>query len=301
MAVVLFSALVVAVESVGVEVAINTLGVAPFTVAIIPSVVAGLVLLTAMPRATRTIVTGLGGRGWLFMIATCLVIAAGVFMWFDAVGRIGASKEAILGGGSSEVLFIVLLSAIFLSERLTKIEFLGSAFVLLGVFLVLANADPLSPSLGFGEIEAIVSSFLLAISVIMTAMLLRSHRLTPVSGLELLVSGGLLLAVGIPFGLVSWPGNEEFLALVALGGFPAVGILTYYAGVPRIGASLTSVLFALTGIMTVGVQVLVLRLVPGAEMILPRSLPLTLAGGAVAFAGVYLLNSGKGEHPPSGG
>lgn len=291
MGIALISGLVVAVEAVGVEAAINTFGIGSFVVAAVPSIVAGVLLLASMPRATGTLVTGLGRRGWPFMIATCAVIAAGVFLWFDAVGRIGASKEAILGGGSSEVLFIVLLSAVFLSERLTRTEAFGSALVLLGVFIVLANTETLSLAIGPGEIEAIVSSFLLAISVVMTAILLRSHRLISVCGMELLLSGLLLLLVGTTLGLISWPGNLEMLVLVGLGAFPVVGMLTYYAPVPRIGASLTSVLFALTGVMTVGVQLVVLAVVPEAEMILPQSLLLAVLGGVVAFAGVYLLNS----------
>jgi len=298
MAIALFSALVVAVESVGVEGALNTFHISSYVVAVVPSIVGGLILAGSMPSATRTVVTGLGRRGWTFMIATCTFMGLGVLMWFDAVGRIGASKEAILGGGSSEVLFIVLLSALFLSERLTRVEATGSAFVLLGVFIVLANTDTLSFSIGPGEIEAVASSFLLAVSVVMTAMLLKSHKLTPVSGLELLVSGSILLVIGAPLGLISWPGVGEFLVLVGLGCFPAVGMLAYYAGIPKIGASLTSVLFALNGIMTVGVQLLVVAIVPDADMILPRSLPLALVGGLVAFVGVYLLNSGQGAPRP---
>lgn len=291
MGIVVFSALVVAFESVGVEAAINTFGIGSFVVSAVPSIVAGLALISAAPAPSRRVAADLGRRGWLFMLATSVFIAFGVLLWFDAVGRIGASKEAILGGGSSEVLFIVLLSAVFLGERLNRREVTGSALVLLGVFIVLANAETFSLDIGLGEAEAIVSSFLLAVSVVMTAVLLRSHRLVPVSGIEMLLSGGLLLAMGAPLGLLSWPGATGLLVLLGLGCFPAVGILTYNAGLPKIGASLTSVLFALVGIMTVGVQLLVLAAVPGAEMILPRSLPLALLGGVVAFLGVYLLNS----------
>ncbi len=293
MGIVLFSALVVAVESVGVEAAINTFGIGSFMVAAVPSTVGGLILLASMPDTSVEVVRGLQRRGWLFLLATCTFIAVGVLLWFDAVGRIGASKEAILGGGSSEVLFIVLLSALFLSERLSRFEAFGSVLVLLGVFLVLANGEDMSLTLGLGEVEAIVSSLFLAVSVIMTAVLLRSHRLIAVSGLELLLSGVILIGVGVPSGAITWEGWKELAVVVGLGCFPAVGMLAYYAGLPKIGASLTSVLFALTGIMTVGVQLAVLAIVPGAEMMLPRSLPLTVAGGLVAFAGVWMLNRGQ--------
>lgn len=297
MGIVLFSALVVAFESVGVEAAINTFGIGSFVVSAVPSIVAGIALVAATSGATKRVAVDLGHRGWLFMLATSAFIAAGVLLWFDAVGRIGASKEAILGGGSSEVLFIVLLSAIFLAERMTKREALGSTLILLGVFMVLANAETLSLEIGLGELEAIASSLLLAVSVVMTAVLLKSHSLVPVSGIEVLLSGAILLVVGFLLGLVEWPGVNGILILVGLGCFPAVGIVTYYAGLPRIGASLTSVLFALVGVMTVGVQLLVLAVVPGAEMILPGSIPLALSGGAIAFAGVYILNMKTGGAP----
>lgn len=293
MGIVIFSALVVAFESVGVEAAINTFGITSLVVSAVPSIVGGVILVCSMPAATVSVSKAFGRRGWAFMLSTCTFIAVGIFLWFDAVGRIGASKEAILGGGSSEILFIVVLSALFLSEKLTKREAVGSILVLLGVFLVLMNTDSYSLDLGIGEIEAIASSFLLAVSVVMTALLLRSYRLTPISGLELLMSGGLLLSVGAALGVLVWPGAEGFLVLLGLGCFPAVGIVAYNAGLPKIGASLTSVLFALTGIMTIGVQLLVIFVVPGSEMILPGSLPLAVLGGAVALIGVCVLNRGN--------
>jgi drug/metabolite transporter (DMT)-like permease len=231
------------------------------------------------------------------MMCGVAFIAAGVLLWFDAVGRIGAGKEAILGGGSFEILFIVLLGAVILSERLNRLEMFGSVLVVLGVLLVLVNADDLSHSVGIGEAEAIVSSFLLAVSVIITTLLLRKHPLATISGLELIFSGILLLLSGIVLGYIEWIDLVSILMLAGLGILPALGIVTYNAGLPKIGASLTSVLFALTGIMTVGVQLFVLFLFPESDMKLPQSVPLALAGGVVAFAGVYLLNlkSGRGE------
>lgn len=292
MGIVMFSALVVAFEAVGVEAAINTFDISSYVVSVVPSIVGGLVLVCVTPRSTASVARNLGGRGWLFIFGVGVFSAIGIFMWFDAVGRIGASKEAILGGGSSEVLFIVMLSVVILSERLARREVAGSALVLLGVFLVLVNTDSLTLELGIGEVEAIVSSFCLAVSVVMIALLLRTHALSAVSGIALLSSGALLLFVGISFGLIQWPSLEGFAVLLGLGCFPAVGLLTYNAGLPKIGASLTSVLFALTGVMTVGVQVLVLAAVPGSDMILPGSVPLAILGGLVAFTGVYLLNTG---------
>jgi drug/metabolite transporter (DMT)-like permease len=288
--VVLTSALIVAFETVSVEGAVNIAGLDVFLVSSMPMLVGGAILVGFRPSGTVRFVRELGSGGWLYMLCLCACVALGVILWFDSVHRIGASKEAILGGGSSEVLFVVLLSAVFLGERLRRLEIFGSLLVVAGVFIVLANTDDLSLTLGFGEVEAIISSFVLGLSVVITTVLLRRHALAPLSGIEMLVSGIILLAFGSLTGQIERPDSEGFLILLGLGLFPAFGFLTYNAGLPNIGASLTSVLFALTGIMTVGVQLLVLLLFPDADMILPQSIALAVLGGLVAFTGVYLLN-----------
>jgi len=288
--VVLTSALIVAFETVSVEGAVNIAGLDVFLVSSMSMLVGGTILVGFRPSGTVRFVRELGSRGWMYMLCLCGCVAMGVIFWFDSVHRIGASKEAILGGGSSEVLFVVLLSAAFLGERLRRLEIFGSLLVVAGVFIVLTNTDDLSLTLGFGEVEAIISSFVLGLSVVITTILLRKHALAPLSGMELLVSGVILLVFGFLTGQIEWPDPEGFLILIGLGLFPAFGLLTYNAGLPKIGASLTSVLFALTGIMTVGVQLLVLLLFPDADMILPQSIALAVLGGLVAFTGVYLLN-----------
>ncbi len=290
-AIVLLSAIVVAFESVAVEGALNTAHIDVFLVSAIPPMIGGVILLSVRPSTTRSFMKDLGLAGWGRMSILGALVGAGVLLWFDAVGRIGASKEAILGGGSSEVLFVVLLSAIFLSERMRRIEVVGSVMVLAGVLLVLVNANRISFTIGFGEVEAIISSLILGGSVVYTTHLLRDYDLTPLSGLELFFSGLVVLVAGAALGMLKWPGDVTgWLVLLLIGLFPAVGLGTYNSSLPRIGASLTSVLFALNGIMTVGVQLLVLVFEPHAKIILPQSVPLALIGGVVAFVGVYLLN-----------
>ncbi len=287
---VLMSALVVALESVAVEGALNIAEIDILLVTTVPVLIGGLILLFATPKSTIHFARSIGRRGWLGLSAMCILGAFGTFLWFDSVGRIGASKEAILGGGSSEVLVIVILSTLFLSERLTKRETLGSVLVLAGVFVVLSNVERLSLSIGLGELEAITSSFFFAGSVVITTYLLWSHDLTALSGFQLLYTGVVLSIGAVAMG-VTGPRDLTALAiLLSIGVFPALGLWMYNSGLPKIGASLTSVLFSLSGIMTVGVQLLILVIFPKADIILPHSVPLALTGGLVAFTGVYLLN-----------
>ena len=289
--IVLFSALVVGFETVIIEGALRIADLSVYLVAGVPTIVGGSILLGISPKSSGEFARGLGGRGWIAMLAVCVLSATGILMWYDAVGRIGASKEAILGGGSSEVLFIVILSAIFLKERLSRLEAIGSILVVLGVFVVLANGEDLGLSLGIGEAEAIISSVFLAISVVIVTKLLRTHELTPLSGIELLVSGLLTMLVASSLGLVgTWPTSRGWGILLAIGILPAIGLLTYNAGLPKIGASMTGVLYALSGIITVGVQLVVLFFIPDADLQLPDSLFLAVTGSMIAFVGVYLLN-----------
>ncbi len=293
--VVLFSALIVAFESVAIEASLNISDIDLFLVSAMPSIVGGLILMGVSPRHTLEFSKGLGRKGWTGMLVLCIFAATGVIMWFDAVGRIGAGKEALLGGGSSEVLFVVILSALFLRERLGKWEAIGGTMIVVGVFLVLADVGNVTLDFGLGEAEAIASSFFLGAAVVMTTALLKNHALTPLSGVELLLSGIIVLAVGVAAGIIEFPNMTGWAILLLLGLFPAAGLLTYNAGLPKIGASLTSVLFALNGIMTVGAQLLILLAVPDAEIMLPRSVLLATLGGTIAFAGVYLLH----RNPPA--
>ena len=299
--VVLVSALWVAFESVLVEGALRIADIHIFLVSSIPLISGGIILISIAPQGASAFSKGLGRKGWGWMTLLCALSAAGAFMWFDAIGRIGASKEALLGGGSSEVMFIVILSAVFLKERLSRWEVVGGLLVVAGVFVVLANAKEVSFSVGPGEIEAIVSSLFLGTSVIIATYLLYTNDLTVLSGIQLLYSGAIMLAFSLALGIVRLPDLGGWFLLVAMGAMPAVGLWTYNAGLPRIGASLTSVLFALSGVMTVGVQLLVLGIFPDADIQLPQSIVLAVLGGAVAFAGVYLLNTDKGRMKSTAG
>lgn len=289
MGIVIFSALIVAVESVAVEGALNIVLLDIFIVTGMPSIVGGLILMGIKKNETTNFIKKMSRQEWLFLFALSSAAAFGAYFWFDAVGKIGAGKEALLGGGSSEVLFVVLLSAIFLSERLTRWEALGGILILIGVFLVLIRAESFSLSIGLGEIEAIASSFLLASSAVMTAKLLRKHDVAPVSSLQLIISGAVILAIGFALGLSLTIGLIGLAILVVLGIFPAMGILTYFYGLKGIGASITSILFALNGIMTLIVQLSVVAIFPE-SLIVPKNLALALIGGIIAFFGVYLLN-----------
>ena len=138
-AIVLVSAAVVAFESVAVEGALNIAEVDVFLVSAIPPIIGGLILLSVRPKSSKKFVASLGLSGWTKMSILGTLVGAGVLLWFDAVGRIGASKEAILGGGSSEVLFVVLFSALFLQERLSMVQWIACALIISSALLAVIS------------------------------------------------------------------------------------------------------------------------------------------------------------------
>lgn len=293
-AIVLLSALFVGYEAVSVEIALKAAFLDVFLVASMPAIIGGLILIAFTPRKTIRMTTEFTRREWLLFLFLSTVATVGVLLWYDSVEQIGASKEAILGGGSSEVLFVVILSAIFLGERLNRWEIFGSFLILMGVFLVLVNRDTLALTLGRGEIEAIVSSFFLGSSVIMVAKMLRNHPVIPFSGLELLLSGVILLIVAVIITPVVWPDAAGWILLITLGIFPAFAISTYYAGLQGIGASITSVLFALSGMLTIVAQLSLVIFVPNV-LKFPENIVLALIGGVIAFIGIYLIERNPSE------
>lgn len=294
--IVLFSAIVCAYEAVAVEGALNTAKLDIFLVTAMPSIAGGLMLIAFRPRATHKLTVSMGRRQWSYILLLSLIASVGVFMWYDAVAKIGASKEAILGGGSSEVLFVVILSALFLGEKLNRWEIFGGFLILMGVFLVLVNKDILSLTLGPGEIEAIFSSFFLASSVVMVAKMLREYDIIPVLGMELMLSGSMLLAMGLIVSPIVWPDAVGWVLLFSLGIFPALSITTYFAGTKGIGASLTSVLFSLSGILTIVAQLSVLLFIQDANVKFPENMMLAIIGGVIAFIGVYLIEENPTKH-----
>ncbi|HUW42603.1 MAG TPA: DMT family transporter [Thermoplasmata archaeon] len=297
-AIVLFSAIVVAYEAVAVEGALNTANLDIFLVTAMPSIAGGLMLIAFRPRATHKLTMSMDRRQWSYILLLSLVASVGVFTWYDAIARIGASKEAILGGGSSEVLFVVILSALFLGEKLNRWEIFGGFLILMGVFFVLVNRDILSLTLGTGEIEAIAGSFFLASSVVMVTKMLREYDIIPVLGMELLLSGIMLLIIGLIAFPIVWPDAVGWIILIALGIFPPLSITTYFAGTKGIGASLTSVLFSLNGILTIVAQLSVLIFIHDANVKFPENMVLAIVGGVIAFFGVYLIEENPTKHGP---
>jgi len=71
-------------------------------------------------------------KSWKDFIPASIFLSIGIFTWYDAVSRIGASKESLLSG-PMETITILLIARLFLHERLNKVQFTGVAVAITGL------------------------------------------------------------------------------------------------------------------------------------------------------------------------
>lgn len=224
-------------------------------------------------------------QSWKYLLPGSILLAAGVFAWYDSVGRVGASKEGLLSG-PLETIVILFLARIFLAEKLTKIQLIGVTIALAGFFATVLSSG-LDTLITFGDIEAMLSAAAFGSGIIFVTKLAKTHSAQAVTASSLLISG-LILAAILWISQTPAIGAQDWVALLLFSLLPLTAALTYIVGLSRIGASLTSVIGAFSILLTVAFQLALLWL--NIDVILPASIPLAIAGGVMGVFGIYLIH-----------
>jgi len=286
----LLASVVVALDAVSTEAVMSEFSIHPLTAAGIPALIGGVMLLLIVFTKNPSFYKKISRTSLVKIAASSVFGSFGLFWWFDAVTRIGASKELLLGGCTSEVLFVLILSFIFLRERLKKFEIFGSLLVLAGIFLVAYNPSVLTFVFSIGEMEAIVSSLCFAFSIILATNVMKKLGAIDVASLYLTFQGLLLLVSIFMFqtGIPTSTGGIYGIAI--LGVISAITVLSYNTSLKKAGASLTAVVATLAGIFSIGLQFLTLYVFPSVKLIFPPSFLLAAIGSLLALAGVFLIS-----------
>jgi drug/metabolite transporter (DMT)-like permease len=108
--IVFIQAIILSIESVIVE--FLTLLVAGISIPI-----AGAILLLARTVFLNKKMTVF--KSWKLLLSGSIFLAAAVFLWYDSVTRVGASKEGLLAG-PLETVVVLTLAWFFLKEKLRK-------------------------------------------------------------------------------------------------------------------------------------------------------------------------------------
>ena len=296
-------AVILSFESILIEYLTLLLGISPLAISAFSIAISGILLLLTLNFVSNR-------QTPLFysfkdFVPASIFLSVGIFTWYDAVSRIGASKESLLAG-PIEIITVLFLARIFLHEKLNKKQLSGVGIALVGFIIVILSdhnisnngiinvtiieVELLNFSISFGDIEAIISAISFAIAVFFLAKLSRKYSPLEVSGMCLLLSGLILITVMLIF--TPEVSVNLFMSywyiFIIFSLLPLVGTICYIEGIKRIGASLTSTIASSRILLTLIIQILLTQI--GIRNTLPDNVFLALIGGTLGIIGIIIIH-----------
>lgn len=297
-------AVILSFESILIEYLTLLLGISPLAISAFSIAISGILLLLTL-NFIRHRQTPLFYSFKDFVPAS-IFLSVGIFTWYDAVSKVGASKESLLAG-PIEIIAVLFLARIFLHEKLNKKQLSGVGIALLGFIIVILSdhnisnnngitnvtiieVELLNFSISFGDIEAIISAISFALAVFFLAKLSRKYSPLEVSGMCLLLAGFILIIVMLIF--TPEVSVNLFMSywyiFIIFSLLPLIGTICYIEGIKRIGASLTSTIASSRILLTLIIQILLTQI--GIRNTLPDNVFLALIGGTLGITGIIIIH-----------
>ena len=301
-------AIILSCESILIEYLTLLLGISPLAISAFSIAISGVLLLLILnfvnKRQKSIVFSSIKD-----FIPASIFLSAGIFTWYDAVSRVGASKESLLAG-PIEIITVLFLARIFLHEKLNKKQLSGICIALVGFIVVLLSdqntndnnnngimnitiiaVKSLNFSVSFGDIEAIISAISFALGVFFLARLSIKYSPLEISGMCLLLSGFILIIVMLIF--TPEVSVNLFLSywyiFIIFSLLPLIGTICYVEGIKRIGASLTSTIASSRILLTLIIQLILTHI--GIRNTLPDNVFLALIGGMLAMTGIIIIHT----------
>ena len=300
-------AVILSFESILIEYLTLLLGISPLAISAFSIAISGVLLLLILnfvSNRQRSLVYSIKD-----FIPASIFLSAGIFTWYDAVSRVGASKESLLAG-PIEIIAVLFLARIFLHEKLNKKQLLGICIALVGFIMVLLSdhnssssnnngiinvtiieVKLLNFSISFGDIEAIISAISFALAVFFLARLSVKYSPLEISGMCLLLSGFILIIVMLIF--TPEMSINLFMSywyiFITFSLLPLIGTICYVEGIKRIGASLTSTIASSRILLTLIIQIVLTHI--GIRNTLPDNIFLALLGGTLGITGIIIIHT----------
>ena len=302
-------AVLLSCESILIEYLTLLLGISPLAISAFSIAISGVLLLLILNfvnnRQTAIVYSSIKD-----FIPVSIFLSAGIFTWYDAVSRVGASKESLLAG-PIEIIAVLFLARIFLHEKLNKKQLSGICIALVGFIIVLLSdhhsinddnyngiinvtiiaVESLNFSITFGDIEAIISAISFALAVFFLARLSLKYSPLEISGMSLVLSGVILIIVMLIFTpemsinlLMSY-----WYIFIIFSMLPLFGTILYVEGIKRIGASLTSTIASSRILLTLIIQIVLTQI--GIRNTLPDNIFLALLGGTLGITGIIIIHT----------
>lgn len=175
------------------------------------TVIAGAALLALVVALRQPLLPPRGS--WPWILALALTSTAGAYgAMFVSPGRAGAGIASVLG--NLQPIFIVVLAALALGERMTRLSWLTSALGAAGAVLIAAPALAGGDAYGVsGPVLALAASFGFAAGSVLIKRLNPRSGLLALTGWQLLIGSLPLLAASVVYerdAAIVW--NARFLA-----------------------------------------------------------------------------------------
>jgi len=303
-------AVILSSESILIEYLTLLLGISPLAISAFSIAISGVLLLLILNFVNNKQTSILSSSIKDFIPAS-IFLSAGIFTWYDAVSRVGASKESLLAG-PIEVIAVLFLARILLHEKLNKKQLLGICIALVGFIIVLLSdhnnvvddgnyngiinvtifaVESLNFSISLGDIEAIISAISFALAVFFLARLSIKYSPLEISGMCLILSGFILIIVMLLF--TPEMSINLFLSywyiFIIFSLLPLMGTICYIEGIKRIGASLTSTIASSRILLTLIIQIVLTHI--GIRNTLPDNIFLALIGGTLGITGIIIIHT----------
>ena len=298
-------AVILSFESILIEYLTLLLGISPLAISAFSIAISGVLVLLILNLVSNR-QTSLCYSSIKDFIPASIFLSVGIFTWYDAVSRVGASKESLLAG-PIEIITVLLLARIFLHEKLNKKQLSGICIAFVGFILVLLSdhnsgnngiinvtiieVELLNFSISFGDIEAIISAISFALAVFFLARLSKKYSPLEISGMCLLLSGFILIIVMLIFTpeLSVNLFMSYWYIFITFSLLPLIGTICYVEGIKRIGASLTSTIASSRILLTLMIQILLTHI--GIRNTLPDNIFLALIGGILGITGIIIIHT----------
>ena len=297
-------AVILSFESILIEYLTLLLGISPLAISAFSIAISGILLLLTLNFVSNR-------QTPLFysfkdFVPASIFLSVGIFTWYDAVSKVGASKESLLAG-PIEIIAVLFLARIFLHEKLNKKQLSGVGIALVGFIIVILSdhnisnnneiinvtiieVELLNFSISTGDIEAIISAISFALAVFFLAKLSRKYSPLEVSGMCLLLAGFILIIVMLIF--TPEVSVNLFMSywyiFIIFSLLPLIGTICYIEGIKRIGASLTSTIASSRILLTLIIQILLTQI--GIRNTLPDNVFLALIGGILGITGIIIIH-----------
>jgi drug/metabolite transporter (DMT)-like permease len=264
--------------------------VPPFAIALVRFGIAA-VLLYGWARLARRSLSPIRGRDWLLVAGLALTAVAGYnWLFLTALTMAPATDGAIIVPGMAPV-FTAILAGLVLGERLGTRGIVGLALAALGLYLVVNPTGGTSAERLLGDALFVAGAALWGVYSVLARIASRRFNAVSASLYGITLGAIILLPLAILEGGLGTLASAPVGALLGIGYLAVFGTVAAFVllnlGVARIGAARASAFALLVPVVGVVTSVMFLG---------ERLGPLTLVGGAIVLAALWLIEHRGSSH-----